>query len=125
MIAVDSSSAIAYLRGEDGADIRRMDEAMAARQLRLPPPVLSELLSSSTQSSSLSPFLDRLPLLPLGDGYWERIGHVRAVLHAQRLKARLADAMVAQVCIDLDIPLITRDADFRHFAKWCGLKLAA
>ena len=101
-----------------------MDEAMAARQLRLPPPVLSELLSSSTQSARLSPFVDRLALLPLGDGYWERVGRARAVLHSKRLKARLADAMVAQVCIDLDIPLITRDADFRHFAKWCGLRLA-
>ena len=26
--------------------------------------------------------------------------------------------------IDHDLPLITRDADFRHFAKHCGLKLA-
>jgi predicted nucleic acid-binding protein len=39
-------------------------------------------------------------------------------------KARLADALIAQACIDSDVALITRDRDFRHFAKHCGLKLA-
>jgi len=32
--------------------------------------------------------------------------------------------LIAQACIDNDVALITRDADFRHFAKHCGLKLA-
>jgi predicted nucleic acid-binding protein len=36
----------------------------------------------------------------------------------------LGDALIAQSCIDHDVPLITRDTDFRHFAKHCGLKLA-
>jgi predicted nucleic acid-binding protein len=40
------------------------------------------------------------------------------------LKARLGDALVAQACIDHNIPLIARDGDFRHFVKHCGLKLA-
>jgi hypothetical protein len=41
------------------------------------------------------------------------------------LKARLADALIAQCCIDADVPLIARDSDFRHFKRWCGLKLAS
>jgi predicted nucleic acid-binding protein len=40
------------------------------------------------------------------------------------LKAAVADALIAQSCIDNDVALITRDPDFRHFAKHCGLKLA-
>jgi predicted nucleic acid-binding protein len=36
----------------------------------------------------------------------------------------LADALIAQSCIDHEISLIARDGDFRHFAKHCGLKLA-
>ena len=40
------------------------------------------------------------------------------------LKAKLADALIAQCCIDADVPLIARDADYRHFERWCGLKLA-
>jgi predicted nucleic acid-binding protein len=46
------------------------------------------------------------------------------MLHAKRLKAKVADTLIAQSCIDHDVALITRDGDFRHFAKHCGLKLA-
>ena len=56
-------------------------------------------------------------------GYWERAGKLRALLIAKRLKPRLADTLIAQICIDNDIPLITRDKDFRHFAKHAGLRL--
>jgi len=35
----------------------------------------------------------------------------------------LADTLIAQSCIDYRVPLITRDSDFRHFAKYCGLIL--
>ncbi len=36
----------------------------------------------------------------------------------------LADALIAQSCIDHDVRLVTRDADFRHFARLGGLRLA-
>ena len=62
-----------------------------------------------------------LRLLP---GYWARIGDTRAALIGRRLKAPLADTMIAQACIDHDVALITRDHDFRHFAEHCGLRLA-
>jgi predicted nucleic acid-binding protein len=41
-----------------------------------------------------------------------------------KLRARLPDALIAQSCIDHDVALITRDRDFRYFAKYCGLRLA-
>ena len=41
------------------------------------------------------------------------------------LKARALDSLIAQCCIDADVPLIARDTDYRHFAKWCGLKLVS
>jgi predicted nucleic acid-binding protein len=37
---------------------------------------------------------------------------------------RLADTLIAQSCIDHHVPLITRDVDFRHFAKLGMLVLA-
>ena len=43
---------------------------------------------------------------------------------ARGLKARLADALVAQSCIDHGVSLIARDADFRHFARFGRLVLA-
>ncbi|MHB8420480.1 MAG: PIN domain-containing protein [Myxococcales bacterium] len=57
------------------------------------------------------------------EGYWERAGLLRSKLLARRLKARLADTLIAQSCLDGAVPLLTRDADFRHFAQWAGLEL--
>jgi hypothetical protein len=44
-------------------------------------------------------------------------------LLAQGRTARLADALIAQSCLDHDVPLITRDAEFRHFARVRPLEL--
>ncbi len=63
-------------------------------------------------------------MLEITPGYWARAGAMRANLIARSLRARLPDALIAQSCIDHDVALITRDTDFRHFAKHCGLKLA-
>jgi predicted nucleic acid-binding protein len=68
--------------------------------------------------------LVQLPLLEIVDGYWARAGQARRLLIRKGLKAKTADALIAQSCIDHDVALITRDKDFRHFAKHCGLKLA-
>ena len=68
-------------------------------------------------------FVLTLPVLPTNDGYWKRAGELRrSVLEVGR-KAKLADALIAQVCIDNNASLITNDADFRHFTR-AGLKLA-
>jgi predicted nucleic acid-binding protein len=48
---------------------------------------------------------------------------LRRAVRRRGLKANLADALVAQCCIDADVPLIAHDPDFRHFAAHCGLKL--
>jgi predicted nucleic acid-binding protein len=65
-----------------------------------------------------------LPPLDLADGYWVRAGATRAVILRQTLRARLADSLIAQACIDANVALLTRDRDFRHYAKYCGLRLA-
>jgi predicted nucleic acid-binding protein len=44
-------------------------------------------------------------------------------MRAGKTKAKLADTLIAQLCIDHEVPLITRDRDFSHFQKFCGLKL--
>jgi predicted nucleic acid-binding protein len=44
-------------------------------------------------------------------------------LRAKELKAKLAVTLIAQLCIDHEMPLITRDRDFSHFQNFCGLKL--
>jgi predicted nucleic acid-binding protein len=124
MIAVDTSSLIAYLEGEQGQDIAAITSAIQSGALVLPPVVIAEVVSGNPGSRSVANLLDTLPMLPILPGYWERSGLMRARNLKQRLKTKIADALIAQSCIDHDVALITRDTDFRHYEKHCGLKLA-
>ena len=125
MIAADTSAMVAYLAGFDsGTDLDLLAAAMASGELALPPIVLTELLGSRSSDHSLEADLAQITLLEITDGYWIRAGHARRLLFGKGLKAKVADALIAQSCIDHDVALITRDRDFRHFAKHCGLKLA-
>ncbi|HEY3122404.1 MAG TPA: PIN domain-containing protein [Vicinamibacteria bacterium] len=123
MIAVDTSSMVAYLRGDEGPDTVAVDEALAASQACLPPAVLAELLSDPRLPVRVRELLKQIPLLAVGEEYWERVGLLRARVIARGRKARLADSLVAQSCLDHDLPLITRDTDFRNFARSAGLRL--
>jgi predicted nucleic acid-binding protein len=124
MIAADTSSFSAYLKGEKGEDVDRLAEAIAAAELLLPPVVVTELLTDPEAGKLIDAHIPNLATLEIRDGYWVRAGHSRRLLRTRNLKAKVADALIAQACIDNDVALITRDADFRHFAKYCGLKLA-
>lgn len=124
MIAADSSSLIAYFQGERAVDVDAVEAALDNYSLRIAPIVITELLSGPVGAPAFAPLLAALPRLELLDGYWERAGKTRSLVLSHGLKARLADTLVAQACIDHNMPLIARDGDFRHFAKHCGLVLA-
>ena len=122
MIAVDSSAWIAYLSGATGRDVEALDLAVFQEQAVLPPVVLAELLSDAKLLPKAARRLKELPLLEVLDGYWERAGLLRSRVLARGLRAPLADCLIAQSCLDHDVPLITRDSDFGHFVP-AGLKL--
>jgi predicted nucleic acid-binding protein len=124
MIAADTSSLVAYFSGESGDDIDRLDAALRSGDLVLPPVVVTEILSDPAAKNALDAEISQLATLPIDDGYWMRAAHSRRVLQENGLKARIADTPIAQSCIDHDVPLITRDRDFRHFSERCGLRLA-
>lgn len=123
MIAVDTSSLIAFLGGERGADVEAVEGSLERGDAVLPPVVLSELLSDPKLPSVVASRLLALPRLEVLEGYWERAGRLRSKVIARRLRARLADTLIAQSCVDHRVALITRDADFRHFARVGGLRL--
>ena len=123
MIAVDASSMIAFLQDGEGDDVDVIQSALDHQQLVLPPVVLTELLSEPALRPDVRSLLAALPQLNIEPGYWERAGLLRASILKQRHKARVADALVAQSCIDQSTPLVTRDKDVRHFAKIAGLAL--
>ena len=123
MIAADTSSMIAFLQGDPGDDTDVIQSALDHQQLALPPAVLTELLSDPAIARPVRTLLAGLPILNVEPGYWERAGLLRASVLKQKKKARIADALIAQSCLDQSSPLVTRDRDFRHFAKAAGLPL--
>jgi predicted nucleic acid-binding protein len=123
MIAVDSSSWIAFLGGEPGADVDAVDQALDLKQVVLPPVVMTEILSIPNLDPRVSLFFRALPVLEIEAGFWERAAASRAKILARRLRARLADTLISQSCIDHRVALVTRDSDFRHFARHAGLEL--
>ncbi len=123
MIAVDTSSFIAYLSGAEGGDVSSLENALAESQVCLPPVVLTELLSDPKLPEAVADLVAELPVLEISEGYWSRTGRLRARVLRSRHKARLADALIAQSCIDHEVPLIARDQDYKHFARLSALKL--
>ena len=87
------------------------------------PVVLTELLSDPQLPARVAALLRDLPMLEVTDGYWERAGILRSEVLSRKLKARLADALIAQSCLDHDVTLVSRDGDFRHFAAARGLAI--
>ena len=123
MIAVDSSTLVAFLAGDGGRDTDWLDQALALKQAVLPPVVLTEVLSAPGLDREIADLLRGLPVLDVRSGFWERAAETRARILARRLRARLADTLIAQTCIDHRVPLVTRDRDFRHFSAHAGLDL--
>ena len=123
MIAVDSSTWIAFFEGDRGADVELLDRARRDHQVLMVPAILTELLSDPKIPTEVSSELSNLPLVETGPGYWQRAGELRAKVLAKGRKARLGDALIAQSCIDRGIRLLTRDRDFRAFAGAAGLDL--
>jgi len=124
MIAVDTSTLVAYFSGETGVDVESLADAARAGDIALPPAVVTEILSDPAASAVIENSIQQFLQLTTMEGYWTRAGHMRRLLHSLGLKAKVGDALIAQSCIDHDVALITRDREFRHFAKHCGLKLA-
>ncbi|HVT01861.1 MAG TPA: PIN domain-containing protein [Thermoanaerobaculia bacterium] len=123
MIAIDTSSLRRFLAGESGTDVNAVREAIEHGRAMLPPMVLCEVLSDPSLPADLIGDISGLPVLDIHEHYWHRAGLLRAQLIKAKRKAKLADVLIAQSCIDHHLQLITHDRDFRHFSKY-GLKLA-
>ncbi len=123
MIAIDTSSFVAFFAGDEGADVEAVEQALSAHQACLPPLVLMELLSARELPAEVAASLEELPLLGITPGYWQRAGRLRARILRMKRRARVADVLIAQSCIDHDVRLITRDRDFRHLVEHGKLRI--
>lgn len=123
MIAADTSTWIAFLQGEPGADVQLLDQALADRQVLMIPVVLTELLSDPDLPTDVRRTLTDVPMIAVEPGYWQRAGAMRSKVLSKGRRARLGDALIAQTCVDSGISLLTRDRDFRAFAEAARLNL--
>ncbi len=114
---------VAYFRGEPGRDVELIDQALADALLVLAPASVAELLSYPDLSPALEKSLLEIIQLEITKGYWERVGKLRALLFRHRLRPKLADSLIAQSCLDHDVPLITRDHDFAGFRRLANLRI--
>lgn len=124
MIAVDTSVFICYLQRQEGDDIEVLRRYLRIGDAWFPPVVVTELLSAPKLKTDDLALIVSLPMLEVEENYWRRAGEIRRKILQLGRKSRLGDALIAQSCIDHDIPLLTRDPDFRHYAEHCGLTLA-
>ena len=123
MTCADTSSFIAFIKGDPGPDVAMVAEALAGRRLVLAPVSVSELLSDPGLTPALEQLIVGIPRLEITLGYWERAGRLRALLMEHKYRPKIADTLIAQSCLDHDVPLITRDRDFAAFQKLAGLQL--
>lgn len=124
MIAADTSTWVAFLdKPATENDTLLLKKALQDEQVSMLPVVLTELLSDPHLPPAVASHLLSLPLIPIEPGFWQRAGALRAKVLANGRKARLADSLIVQICLDADLPLITRDRDFRHFVAVSALRL--
>ncbi len=80
-------------------------------------------MSDPRLAKDVERLIQDIPVLSVLDGYWVRAGKLRARLVAARRRAPLADALIAQSCLDHDVPLVSRDVDFGPLARLTRLRL--
>jgi len=123
VIAADTSTWVAFLGGAAGDDVEMLDKSLADRQVLMVPAVLTELLSDPKLPSEVVKILADIPMVEIEAGYWQRAGLLRSKVLAKRRRARLGDALIAQSCVDRNLPFLTRDRDFLAFAEAAELRL--
>ena len=123
MIAADSSSLIAHLSGATGDDVANPDQTLADHLLALPPVLLTELLSDPRLPEAVAEFLQAFRFWKSRTGIGDEQERYYPGSSIKGRRARLAYTLIAQSCLDHDMPIIVRDRDFRSFAVFAGLKL--
>ncbi|MEZ5291532.1 MAG: hypothetical protein R2745_10635 [Vicinamibacterales bacterium] len=123
-VAIDTSALLGYLTGRGGGEVSAVGAVLRGGTAVLPPAVVVEALSIPGLPPEVADLITTLDRLEPTPGYWERAGALRGHVTARGRRARLAVTLIAQSCIDHDVPLVAADPDFAEFAIY-GLRLHA
>lgn len=125
IVAVDTCVLVDFQSGVVNAQVMLLEEKLLQGHVSVPSVVITEFLSNPRLDKKHYHFLQDIRVLEIYDGYWQRAAEIRKLLLNKGLKSKLGDALIAQACIDNSVALLTRDDDFRHYAKHCGLQLVS
>jgi predicted nucleic acid-binding protein len=123
MFTIDTSSLVAFFAGDKGKDVDFIERVLSEGLVILCPTVISEILSDPKLPIQHEQVILSMPCLEVKEGFWTRVGHLRRTMISKKLRARLADSMITQFCLDYKLTLITRDDDFKNFRKNSELNL--
>jgi predicted nucleic acid-binding protein len=123
LIAIDTSSFSRYLAGIRAEDTRLVAEALGNGIAVVPGVAVTELLSNPELSGGSRSIVLSVRIPKVLDGFWRRAAALRRGAVTEGYNSAIADVLIAQTCIDYDLPLVTYDSDFRAFVG-AGLQLA-
>jgi len=123
MFTIDTSSLVAFFAGEKGKDVEFIERILSEGLVILAPIVVSEILSDPKLPMQHEQVILSMPCLEIKEGFWSRVGYLRRTMIRKKLRARLADSLITQFCLDYRLTLITRDNDFKNFRKNSELNL--
>ena len=125
MTVVDACVVISFLAGEATPEVEMLAALLSSAEAIVAPSTVTELLSDPSGGRGLAPLIDHFQTIEIGEGYWARAGQLRASVRRAGRKAALGDALLAQACLDADLPLLTSDRDFKVFTQLSKLRLAS
>lgn len=130
MILVDSSVMIGYLRGNDTAAVRKLDDAMAQGLVfGLSPLIYTEILQGAANEKEfeiLEEYLGSQRFFDLKNGPDSHRAAARMFFELRRKGVTVGgtiDCLIAQTAIENDLFLLHEDADFNRIARFFPLKI--
>jgi hypothetical protein len=128
MMVVDTSVWASFFNGEERPEVARLERALDQREtVAVLPIIVAEVLQGFRTEAGFRAAQQVLRRLPLFDPPLE--GYVDAARLYRRLRAKgitprgAVDCIIAQACIDGDVPLLTLDRDFARMAEHSPLRL--
>ena len=116
---VDTSAWIEFFRGR-GALANAVDAALAADEVALCGPVLTELrrgLATAAERRKVLPLLAGCHLLVQPAELWGDAGDLGYALRARGVTTKTLDLLIAAYALSHALPILTRDKDFGHMQR--------
>ena len=131
MILVDTSVWVEFFRQTDSPQDRRLTGLIEdGEDIAITGIVLTEILQGIRHERELRAargYLLRFPLVePMSVFTYLRAAEIYRACRRRGLTVRgSVDCIIAAICIDHDVPILHRDADFDRIAAISGLKVLA